>query len=60
MERAKFRNSGQVCISPTRFIVHRSVYERFIEAFADVAASLTLGDGLAKAQRWGRLPTNGG
>lgn len=55
MARAKFRNSGQVCISPTRFIVHRSVYEPFVEAFANVAASLTVGDGLATGTDMGPL-----
>lgn len=30
---AKFRNAGQVCISPTRFLVHRSVAQDFAQAF---------------------------
>jgi succinate-semialdehyde dehydrogenase/glutarate-semialdehyde dehydrogenase len=44
--RAKFRNAGQVCISPSRFYVHRSIAEPFGEAFADVARNLRLGNGL--------------
>ncbi|MDQ0615520.1 succinate-semialdehyde dehydrogenase/glutarate-semialdehyde dehydrogenase [Microbacterium sp. W4I4] len=43
--RTKFRNAGQVCISPTRFLVARSIYEQFVEEFAAVARDLTLGDG---------------
>jgi len=42
----KFRNCGQVCISPSRFYVHRSVVGRFEEAFAAYARELRPGDGL--------------
>jgi succinate-semialdehyde dehydrogenase/glutarate-semialdehyde dehydrogenase len=42
----KFRNCGQVCISPSRFYVHEAIYEPFLEAFARVAASQKLGNGL--------------
>lgn len=42
----KFRNCGQVCISPSRFYVHRTILGPFEEAFAEVACGLTLGDGL--------------
>jgi succinate-semialdehyde dehydrogenase/glutarate-semialdehyde dehydrogenase len=44
--RGKFRNAGQVCISPSRFFVHRSVVEPFGKAFADVTQSLRVGNGL--------------
>ena len=43
---AKFRNSGQVCISPTRFFVHESIKGPFEEAFVDFAKSIVVGDGL--------------
>jgi len=43
---AKFRNAGQVCISPTRFYVHESLKERFERAFVGVAAAIVVGDGL--------------
>ncbi|MFO1199125.1 MAG: NAD-dependent succinate-semialdehyde dehydrogenase [Burkholderiaceae bacterium] len=39
----KFRNAGQVCTSPTRFFVEASVYERFVERFAQAAARLAVG-----------------
>ena len=42
----KFRNCGQVCISPSRFYVHASIVGRFEECFVKVANSLILGDGL--------------
>jgi succinate-semialdehyde dehydrogenase/glutarate-semialdehyde dehydrogenase len=43
---AKFRNTGQVCISPTRFFVHESIRAPFEEAFVDYARSIVVGDGL--------------
>ncbi|MBU2960123.1 NAD-dependent succinate-semialdehyde dehydrogenase [Citreicella sp. C3M06] len=41
----KFRNCGQVCISPTRFYVHEASYEAFSTRFAEVAKSLKIGRG---------------
>ena len=41
--KGKARNAGQVCVSPTRFLVHRAVYERFTEAFAAQCAALRVG-----------------
>ncbi|KRB81546.1 NAD-dependent succinate-semialdehyde dehydrogenase [Noviherbaspirillum sp. Root189] len=52
---AKFRNAGQVCISPTRFLVHRSVCEEFTKAFAKHAQGLKVGDGLAAETQMGPL-----
>ncbi len=42
----KFRNCGQVCISPSRFYVHASILSAFEEAFVEVARGLVVGDGL--------------
>ena len=52
---AKFRNAGQVCISPTRFLVHNSVKDEFVRAIAAHAESLRLGDGLADGTTLGPL-----
>jgi len=52
---AKFRNAGQVCISPTRFLVHRSLVDEFAQAFAAHAKSLKVGDGLAEGTQMGPL-----
>lgn len=41
----KFRNAGQICVSPTRFLVHESIAERFAAAFTDHAAQLRIGAG---------------
>ncbi|GAA3442689.1 NAD-dependent succinate-semialdehyde dehydrogenase [Planomonospora venezuelensis] len=42
---AKFANAGQVCTSPSRFLVHESVYEEFTAAFVEAAGALVVGDG---------------
>ncbi|MCU7370093.1 NAD-dependent succinate-semialdehyde dehydrogenase [Paucibacter sp. O1-1] len=52
---AKFRNAGQVCISPTRFLVHESIASDFATAFGKHAASLKLGNGLERETQMGPL-----
>lgn len=42
----KFRNNGQVCISPSRFYVHKDIEKKFTEAAVAEAKSLKLGNGL--------------
>jgi succinate-semialdehyde dehydrogenase/glutarate-semialdehyde dehydrogenase len=51
----KFRNAGQVCVSPTRFYVEEPVYEAFLKGFAERAGKLPVGDGLDPATRMGPL-----
>jgi len=51
----KFRNCGQVCISPSRFYVHESVYETFATAFAEVANGLKVGRGLDEGVQMGPM-----
>ena len=52
---AKFRNAGQVCISPTRFLVHQSVHQEFAAALAAHAKGLQVGDGLTAGTQMGPL-----
>jgi succinate-semialdehyde dehydrogenase/glutarate-semialdehyde dehydrogenase len=52
---AKFRNAGQVCISPTRFLVHHAIREAFIEALVAHTRSLKVGEGLAAGTTMGPL-----
>jgi succinate-semialdehyde dehydrogenase / glutarate-semialdehyde dehydrogenase len=52
---AKFRNAGQVCISPTRFLVHESVKNEFAQALAKYAQGLKVGDGLSEGTQMGPL-----
>lgn len=52
---AKFRNAGQVCISPTRFLVHESVAKDFGAAMAALAKGLKVGEGTADKVQMGPL-----
>ncbi len=52
---AKYRNAGQVCASPIRFLVHRSVYAAFRDAFVAGAVALRVGDGSDPATQLGPL-----
>jgi succinate-semialdehyde dehydrogenase/glutarate-semialdehyde dehydrogenase len=52
---AKFRNAGQVCISPTRFLVHRGVAAEFAAKLGRQAAALRVGDGLDDGTQMGPL-----
>jgi len=52
---AKFRNGGQVCVSPQRFFVHRSIAAGFAERVAELAGKLCLGNGLDLATQVGPL-----
>ena len=55
MVASKFRNAGQVCISPTRFIVQEGVYERFRSGFAQRAGELRVGNGLEEGVQMGPM-----
>ncbi len=52
---AKFRNAGQVCISPTRFLVHESLRNEFAAALAKQAQGLKVGDGMTEGTQMGPL-----
>jgi succinate-semialdehyde dehydrogenase/glutarate-semialdehyde dehydrogenase len=52
---SKYRNAGQVCISPTRFYVQDGVYDQFVDAFAQRASALVVGDGLDPATTMGPM-----
>ncbi|MCP1576805.1 aldehyde dehydrogenase [Herbaspirillum rubrisubalbicans] len=43
---AKFRNAGQVCVSPTRFLVQKGVFNAFVDKFVTYAEQLKVGNGL--------------
>lgn len=53
--RAKFRNAGQVCISPTRFLVHEAIRPAFVTALANNMRSLKVGNGLDEGVQMGPL-----
>ena len=51
----KFRNAGQVCVSPTRFLVQEGVYQQFVERFVEHATAIKVGNGLEKGVNMGAL-----
>ena len=51
----KFRNAGQVCVSPTRFYVQEAIYDRFVAGFAERAKAVTTGHGLLAESKMGPL-----
>src|SRR5499427_17668 len=51
----KYRNAGQVCISPTRFYVQEGVYKKFLSRFAEYAKAIKVGDGLEKGNAMGPM-----
>lgn len=51
----KFRNAGQVCVSPTRFFVQESIYQRFVDGFAERTRGVTAGAGLNPDSKMGPL-----
>ena len=51
----KFRNAGQVCISPTRFFVEEQVYDEFIKLFKSHVEAINVGDGLDSKSNMGPL-----
>lgn len=52
---SKFRNGGQVCVSPTRFLVQEASHDRFLGKFVEHAKAVKVGDGLAEGTRMGPL-----
>ena len=51
----KFRNAGQVCVSPTRFYVQEGIYDAFLKGFAERTGKVKTGDGLAADTKMGPL-----
>ncbi|MBO1075390.1 NAD-dependent succinate-semialdehyde dehydrogenase [Roseomonas marmotae] len=52
---SKFRNAGQVCVSPTRFLVQEKVFDQFVDSFTRYAKSLKVGNGLEDGVQMGPL-----
>ena len=51
----KMRNAGQVCTSPTRFFVHESIFDDYVDVFVRRAASTVVGDGFEANVEMGPL-----
>ena len=52
---AKYRNAGQVCISPTRFLVANSVRQAFVDGLVAATRALKVGSGLEQGTQMGPL-----
>ncbi len=51
----KFRNAGQVCVAPTRFLVHEACFDQFVRGFVQRSEALTVGNGLDQSTDMGPL-----
>lgn len=51
----KFRGTGQICLSPTRILVQRNVYEVFLKKFVEATKALRIGNGLDADTKVGPL-----
>ncbi|MBP1888185.1 NAD-dependent succinate-semialdehyde dehydrogenase [Sinorhizobium mexicanum] len=51
----KFRNAGQICTAPTRFIVQDKVHDAFVDSFVTAAKALRVGNGLEEGVQMGPL-----
>ncbi len=51
----KFRNAGQICTAPTRFIVQEKAHDAFVETFVNAAKAIKIGNGLDKGTQMGPL-----
>jgi succinate-semialdehyde dehydrogenase / glutarate-semialdehyde dehydrogenase len=52
---SKIRNAGQVCISPTRFLVQQPVFDQFVDKFVTHIKSVKVGDGLEAGTQMGPM-----
>ncbi len=55
MARSKFRNAGQICITPTRFYLHDAIHDEFVARFTRIAEGLKVGNGLEAGVAMGPL-----
>ncbi|MBV9679037.1 MAG: aldehyde dehydrogenase family protein, partial [Acidobacteriaceae bacterium] len=52
---SKYRNAGQVCISPTRFLIQKKAYDSFVDKFITASNGIHVGDGLQPETTMGPL-----
>jgi succinate-semialdehyde dehydrogenase/glutarate-semialdehyde dehydrogenase len=55
MSLSKFRNAGQICVAPTRFLVQETLYEPFVDKFVTAAKAIKVGNGQDPATEMGPL-----
>ncbi|ARQ10214.1 succinate-semialdehyde dehydrogenase (NADP(+)) protein [Rhizobium etli] len=52
---AKFRNAGQVCVAPTRFLIQEPIFDKFLDGLVKAAEAIKVGDGLSDGVTMGPL-----
>ncbi|SPJ80316.1 probable UGA2 - succinate semialdehyde dehydrogenase [Fusarium torulosum] len=52
---SKFRNSGQTCVCANRILVHRSIYDKFVQLVLEKVKAFVVGDGLDEKTTHGPL-----
>lgn len=52
---SKFTNAGQVCVSPTRFYIQETVWDRFMARFIAASRGIKVGAGLESGTTMGPL-----
>ena len=57
---AKFRNAGQVCVSPTRFLIEEPVFEKFRDGFVERAKAVSVGNGFEDGTQMGPMANSRG
>ena len=55
MAGSKYRNAGQVCVSPTRFLVQEKVYQQFVDKFVEHSKAIKVGNGMDAGVTMGAL-----
>jgi succinate-semialdehyde dehydrogenase/glutarate-semialdehyde dehydrogenase len=60
MVATKYRNAGQVCVSPTRFLVEEDVFERFRDGFIERAKTVKVGSGFDAETQMGPMASERG
>ncbi len=55
MSASKFRNAGQICVAPTRFLVQEKLYEGFVDKFVAAAKAIKVGNGQDAVTEMGPL-----
>ncbi|WP_338447166.1 NAD-dependent succinate-semialdehyde dehydrogenase [Pelagerythrobacter marensis] len=57
---AKYRNAGQVCVSPTRFLVEEPAFEKFRDGFVERAKKVVVGNGFEDGTEMGPMANSRG
>lgn len=55
---SKFRNAGQVCVAPTRFLIQDGIADKFMAGFVKAAEASRSATASRMASAWDRLPTS--